>query len=296
MNCTLCARRCGADRAAGKLGFCGAPAEMTVAKIMLHPWEEPCFGDKAGAVFFAGCSLGCLYCQNKTVSAARPLRGMRLSPHELSLFMTDLQARGASCIDLVTPTHFADSVLEALRLVRGEIQIPVVWNTGGYDSPETVRACAGLVDVFLTDFKYGTAALAEAYSLAPDYPEAAAAALAEMFALTGAPVYDGDRLVRGTVIRHLVLPGGRKDSAAALARIAETVPPDKVLLSLMRQYTPDFAPASVPALRRRVTTFEYESVRKEALRLGFECGFSQEKDSASAQYTPDWEEGEGGRR
>ena len=263
---------------------------MTVSKIMLHPWEEPCFGDKAGAVFFAGCSLGCLYCQNKPISAVRPLQGMRLTPRELSLFLTDLQEKGATCIDLVTPTHFADTVLEALRLVRAELTVPVVWNTGGYDSPETIRACAGLVDVFLTDFKYGTSALAEAYSLAPDYPDAAAAALAEMFALTGAPVYESDRLVRGTVIRHLVLPGGRKDSAAALARIAETVPPGEVLLSLMRQYTPDFAPADIPALRRRVTTFEYESVRKEALRLGFTCGFSQDKDSASARYTPVWEE------
>ena len=289
MRCTLCARRCGVDRSAGEIGFCGAPDGMTVSKIMLHPWEEPCFGDKAGAVFFAGCSLGCVYCQNKAISAARPLRGKTLTREELAKTMLQLQTDGATCIDLVTPTHFADAVLDALRSVRAQITIPVVWNTGGYDSPETIRACAGLVDVFLTDFKYGTPKLAEAYSLAPDYPDAAAEALAEMFRLTGAPVCEGDRLVRGTVIRHLVLPGGRKDSAAALRRIAETVPPEEILLSLMRQYTPDFAPADIPALRRRVTSFEYESVREEALRLGFVHGFSQDKDSSDTRYTPVWE-------
>lgn len=289
MECTLCARRCRVDREAGMTGFCGAPAGMIVSKIMLHPWEEPCFGGKAGAVFFAGCSLGCVFCQNRDISAARPLHGEPYSSEQLAAAMHRLVQDGATCIDLVTPTHFADKILEALRLVKADMPVPVLWNTGGYDSPETVRACAGLVDVFLTDFKYGTPEFAQRCSRAPDYPHAAAAALAEMFRITGKPQWDGDRLTRGTVIRHLVLPGGRKDSAAALRLAADTVPAEDVLLSLMRQYTPDFAPADIPALRRRVTTFEYESVREEAVRLGFTNGYAQEKESASARYTPDWD-------
>ena len=289
MKCSLCPRLCGADRQAGQRGVCGADHEMRVSRVMLHPWEEPCLGGSAGTVFFSGCSLGCVYCQNKAIS--RPQNGVL--PGEirdeawLSEEMLSLQSRGATCIDLVTPTHYADRILTAVASVKDRLEIPVVWNTGGYETPETVRRCRGLVDIFLTDFKYGTAEAAETCSHAPDYPAVAAAALAEMFALVGAPVWENDRLRSGIVLRHLVLPGGRKDSIAALRLAAQAVVPSSVILSLMRQYTPDFAPPEMKNLRRRITSFEYDSVLAEAVALGFD-GYTQEKSSASAAYTPDF--------
>lgn len=284
MRCQLCPRRCGADRAAGETGFCGASGGIGVAKVMLHKWEEPCLGTPSGAIFFAGCPLRCVYCQNKPISRCE-------IPHEiwdearLAEEMLSLRDKGAANIDLVSPTQHADGILSALSLVKGRLGIPVVWNTGGYETAETVRRTRGLVDIFLTDMKYGTAVLAQRYSDAPDYPETALTALREMHKVAGDPVWQGDRLLSGIVMRHLVLPGGRHDSMTVLRRAAEALPPTSVVLSLMRQYTPDFAPPEEKMLRRRVTTFEYESVRKEALRLGYD-GFSQDADSATAEYTP----------
>ena len=291
MSCTLCPRLCSADRAAGEVGVCGVGAEAVVAKVMIHRWEEPCFGDRAGAVFFLGCPLRCVYCQNRPISRPREsgIAGETYPVPRLAELFLRLQSEGATCLDLVSPTQFADKLAAALALVRGRLTIPVVWNTGGYERVETLRTLEGLVDVWLTDLKYGSAELARAYSAAPDYPETALAALAEMVRqspLAWSPDGSG-RLLRGVVVRHLVLPGGRHDSILALRRAAQTVPPFSVVLSLMRQYTPDFAPASLPALRRRVTTFEYESVRAEALRLGFE-GYGQDRESARKEYTPVW--------
>lgn len=292
MKCRMCPRRCGADRENGERGVCGAGRGIAVARVMLHPWEEPCLTARgaAGAVFFSGCPLGCVYCQNRAISRPRPdgsLAGETWDEERLAGAFLSLQAAGAGCIDLVSPTQYARQILAALGAVKARLTIPVVWNTGGYETPETVAACAGLVDIFLTDMKYGTAEPAARYSRAPDYPRAALAALAEMVRQTGAPVWDGDALVRGVIVRHLILPGGRHDSEAALAAAARTVAPETVILSLMRQYTPDFAPPEEKALRRRVTTFEYECVREAALRLGF-SGYGQEASSARAQYTPDF--------
>ena len=287
MGCTQCPRRCGADRSAGAVGYCGVSREIRVAKVMLHPWEEPCLiaGKGAGAIFFAGCPLRCVYCQNRDIS--RGAVGAVYDIPRLAHEMLRLAEAGASCIDLVSPTQYAGDILSALRQIKDKLSIPVVWNTGGYENSDTVRACRGLVDVFLTDFKYGTAAVAEMYSAAPDYVETARAALAEMVSVAGHPRWDGDRLTRGVIVRHLVLPGCRRDSEAALAAVADTVSPDSVILSLMRQYTPDFAPAEYPTLRRRVTTFEYEFVRDRATALGFD-GYSQDADAATAAYTPEF--------
>lgn len=262
---------------------------MRISRIMLHKWEEPCLGGTAGAVFFSGCSLGCVYCQNQSISRPKDgiLPGECYSQAQLAAEMLALQERGATCIDLVTPTHYADRILDALASVKARLNIPVVWNTSGYETVETVRRCRDLVDIFLTDFKYGTSEAAQLYSHAPDYPAAAAKALAEMYAITGDPVWNGDRLMRGIVLRHLVLPGGRKDSIEALRLAASALPPSSVILSLMRQYTPDFAPADMRTLRRRITSFEYESVLREAIALGYD-GYTQDKTSASAAYTPDF--------
>ena len=286
----MCPRRCGADREAGERGRCGAGRGIAVARVMLHEWEEPCLTARgpAGAVFFSGCPLGCVYCQNRAISQPRAdgtLAGEEWEAKRLGDELLSLQEAGASCIDLVSPTQFARGILAAVSSVRKRLSIPVVWNTGGYETPETVAACAGLVDIFLTDMKYGTAEAAARYSDAPDYPETALAALAAMTAQTGAPVWDGEVLRSGVIVRHLVLPGGRRDSIAALTKTAQTVSPGSVILSLMRQYTPEFAPPGDAHLSRRVTTFEYESVRDAALRLGF-SGYGQDRASASAAFTP----------
>lgn len=258
-----------------------------MAKVMLHPFEEPCFGERSGAIFFTGCPLRCVYCQNGPVSRCE-IAGEVYSVQRLAEQMLSLVGRGAENIDLVSPTQYAGQILTAISAVKPKLAVPVIWNTGGYETAETVRAAARQVDVFLTDMKYGTSALSERYSAAPDYPDAALSAAAAMVESVGAPVWERDRLVRGVVVRHLVLPGGRHDSALALRRLAEVIDPAKVVLSLMRQYTPDFAPPGMRPLNRRVTSFEYEYVRDAALALGF-SGFGQDADAAHAKYTPIWE-------
>ena len=286
MTCTLCPRRCGADRQAGQRGICGADHEMRIARIMLHPWEEPCLGPNAGTIFFSGCPLHCVYCQNNKIS--RGNSGEIFSPRQLADAMLRLNDEGAYNINLVTPTHFIPQIISALDLAKPHLTIPVVFNTGGYERADTIAKLEGYADIFLTDFKYGTCDTADKYSAAPDYPQVASSALSEMFRITGEPVIGEDGMMkRGIILRHLVLPGCRRDSIAALRLAADAVPPEKVILSLMRQYTPEFAPGSYPELKRRITSFEYESVLKEALSLGFD-GFSQGRSSAQTSYTPDF--------
>lgn len=286
MTCTRCPRLCGADREAGEVGLCGASSGVRVARVMMHEWEEPCLGVRSGAIFFAHCPLGCVYCQNRDISRGEAV-GEVWDVDRLAGRMLSLAASGADNIDLVSPTQYADEVLAALRIVKSKLSVPVVWNTGGYETVQTVLACRGLVDIFLTDFKYGTSSLAAAYSGAADYPEVASRALSAMHDIVGNARFDGERMRLGILLRHLVLPGGRHDSMAALSLAAKAAAPSGVVLSLMRQYTPEFAPREIKVLCRRVTTFEYESVRAHALSLGYE-GFSQDADSASASYTPDF--------
>jgi putative pyruvate formate lyase activating enzyme len=286
----LCPRLCGADRSKGEQGRCGVPRELYVARIAPHPYEEPPISGTrgSGTVFFAGCSLGCVFCQNKAIS--RGVAGKRMEKAALAEAILALAEEGVHNINLVTGTHYTDQIAEILHTVRPHLQIPVVWNSSGYELPETLRLLEGLVDIYLPDFKYATAETA-AYSDAPDYPTHAAAALREMVRQTGPVCFDGEGLLqRGTVVRHLVLPGHRTDSIAALRTVAQTVSPSDIRLSLMRQYTPDFAPRSAPkCLQRRVTSFEYDTVVAEAERLGFE-GFVQEKSSVGTVYTPNFSE------
>lgn len=289
--CAVCPRECGVNRFE-KRGYCGEGAEVRVSKIMLHHFEEPIISGKcddkrgSGTIFFSGCPLHCVYCQNSKISHGGT--GDVLTANQLADAMLRLQDEGAYNINLVTPTHFTPQIISALDIAKPRLTIPVVFNTGGYEKAETVALLEGYADIFLTDFKYGTREAAEKYSAAPDYPEMAKTALSEMLRITGEPVIAGDGMMkRGIILRHLVLPGGRKDSIAALRLAAEAIPPQKVILSLMRQYTPDFAPDSFPALKRRITSFEYESVLKEALALGFD-GFSQDAASAKTIYTPEF--------
>lgn len=300
-KCTLCPRNCGADRGSTR-GLCGAGETIEVSKIMLHLWEEPPISGRdssrgSGAVFFTHCPLGCAYCQNKRISRAE-CKGEPYTVRELAREFLALEARGAYNINCVSPTQYSRGIAEAVRLARAEgLSLPIVWNTGGYERAETIRELSGTAGVFLTDFKYADRALAERYSSAPDYPDAATAALREMYASVGSPEYDGDGMMkRGVIVRHLILPSHKNDSIAVLRRIAETVPVDGVVLSLMAQYTPDFLPASecgengedrYATLRRKITTYEYDKVAAEALRLGF-TGFMQERSSATANFTPDF--------
>lgn len=287
-RCTLCPRNCGADRY-NTAGACGEGAEMRIAKTMLHRWEEPCISGSdpdrgSGAIFFSGCPLKCVFCQNKAIS--RGGVGEIYSPSRLADEMRRLESDGAYNINLVSPTHFYPQIISALDIYRPAL--PIVVNTGGWEKPETISSLRGCADIFLTDFKYGTDDTAKAYSACAEYAETATAALKEMVKLTGAPVFDDDGMLRrGTIVRHLILPGCRKDSAAALERIYEAVGSKDIVLSLMSQYTPDFAPPNISALRRRITTFEYEYVRDAALSMGF-SGYSQDISSAKSSYTPDF--------
>lgn len=261
---------------------------MRIAKIMTHRWEEPCICGEggAGAVFFSGCALGCVYCQNRDIS--RGECGEEYTVDALTEHFTRIAHSGADCLDLVTPSHYAPQVDAALS--NSTLPVPVVYNVGGYEKADTVRRYMSRADIFLADFKYGSAETGKKYSSAPDYPEIAAEALRAMYEIAGDPVYGDDGMLkRGVILRHLVLPGERRDSVRALQLAANAVPPEKLVISLMRQYTPGFAPARFRNLSRRVTTFEYDYVRDAAVEMGY-SGYSQDADSATAAYTPDFRE------
>ncbi len=288
--CELCPRRCGADRAAGKTGFCRLPEGVFVARAAPHFYEEPPISGTrgSGTIFFEGCTLRCVFCQNRDISrgASRP----PLTDAELLSLFGELYRAGVHNFNLVSPTPYVRALCRVLPEVKKRYPLPVVYNTGGYERVETLRQLAGLVDIYLPDFKYADPALSAAFSGAADYPGAAASAVAEMARQTGKPLFDSEGMLRrGTVVRHLVLPGHRADSFAVLKRLAELFPArDEILLSLMRQYTPDFAPADAPReLHRRVTTFEYTKVLSLCETLGFQ-GFSQQKGAADKGFTPDF--------
>lgn len=287
--CTLCPRRCGADRYSGR-GYCGMGAVPTAAKAGLHKWEEPCIAYKngAGTVFFTGCSLHCVYCQNSLISSE--LYGAGTSAEGLADIFLRLQEQGADNIELVTPTHFVPDIAAALERIKQRLAVPVVYNTGGYELVETLRRLDGLVDVYLPDIKYHSPELSAKYSNAPDYFGHASAAVTEMIRQTGKLRFNDDGgLLRGTVIRHLVLPGCRHDSIRIMEWIAENTSPEQVLVSIMNQYTPfDFVPDSFPELKRRVTKMEYNSVVRRASELGLD-GFTQEKSAVGEQYVPDFD-------
>ena len=292
-HCTLCPRACGANRAAGAVGVCGAGDTLRVARAALHHWEEPCLsGDPeaatgSGTVFFSGCTLRCCYCQNFPISQQGV--GKEISAARLSEIFLELQQGGAKNINLVTATQFLPWVTEALDTARARgLRLPIVYNTGGYETVETVQALSGYVDIWLADFKYASSAVGAELSAAADYPAVAEAALRRMLLQTGAPVYDADGyLQRGVIVRHLALPGHTQDSLAVLQTLArlreETGTP--FVPSLMSQFTP-FYHAADHGLGRRITSYEYRKVIDEAVRLGLTDGYMQQKSSAREEYTP----------
>ena len=286
-HCTLCPRSCGADRTQ-RAGLCGGRDTVRAARAALHFWEEPCIsGTKgSGTVFFSGCPLHCRFCQNGVIS--EKLTGMDISTERLTEIFLALQEQGAHNINLVTAGHFLPWVIPALEAAKPRLCIPVVYNSGGYELAETLRALDGLVEIYLPDFKFFDSETARSYANAPDYPEIAEAVLAEMLRQTGEPVLQDGLLQRGCIVRHLVLPGHRHESIALLRHLAERFGTAAFLLSLMAQYTPMHEDAQYPELNRRITKMEYNSVADAAAALGFD-GFTQEKSSASAGYTPDFD-------
>ena len=288
--CIQCPRRCGVDRARGEYGKCGVSSTIRIARAALHLWEEPAVSGSrgSGTIFFSGCNLRCVYCQNYDVSHSG--KGREITPEQLGEIMLELQSQGAHNINLVTPTHFADRIIQVLRTVKKKLYIPVIYNTSGYERPETIDRLEGLIDVYMPDLKYYSASLSRDYSGAADYFVVARTAILRMQKQVGSPVLDENGLIRsGVIVRHLVLPGCRKDSIERRHQLGRMFHPGDILLSLMSQYTPDFAQNCVfDNLHRRVTTLEYETVLNEAMKLNFD-GFYQNKSSATAAFTPSFE-------
>ncbi len=286
-SCTLCPRMCHADRRRS-MGFCGCSATLKAARASLHMWEEPCISGSlgSGTVFFTGCTLRCCFCQNFQLSHQG--QGKELTAERLAEIFLSLQAQGAHNLNLVTPTQYLPHILDALDLARPGLTIPVVYNCGGYERPETIQALEGYVDIYLPDLKYFSPSLSEKYSQAPDYFQAASKAVLQMIQQMGPPVLEKEsgQLKRGVMIRHMVLPGAKEDSIQLLRWMKSSLPENGYLISLLSQYTPFYHSDAYPEINRRITTYEYEKVVDEAIRLGLTQGYMQEKSSAKEEYTP----------
>lgn len=281
-SCTLCPRMCGVDRTAGELGFCRCPDTALVAKVMRHAWEEPALAGPggSGAIFFGGCTLGCRYCQNRAISGG-PV-GTPMDAAALRAAMEGLIREGAENIDLITPTHFLPTILPALR---PKLPVPVVYNCGGYERVETIAALNGLVDVYLPDLKYADSGLARRLSGAEDYFETACRTIEAMARQVGPVQWQGDRVVRGVIVRHLILPGQVENSLRVLDYLGDAFAPGQILVSLMRQYTPM---GGLPApFDRTVTEEEYQAALSWVYLNRLE-GFTQEASAAGKQYIPDF--------
>ena len=280
-SCTLCPRMCGADRTKAP-GFCGASHQIKAARAALHQWEEPCISGTrgSGAVFFSGCVLRCVFCQNGRISHEN--FGKVITPAHLREIMEGLVSQGAHCIDLVTPTHFTPWVLEALDQ---PLPVPVVWNSGGYERVETLRTLEGKVQIYLPDLKYAMERPARELSAAPDYFEVAAAAIDEMVRQVGEYQIGDDGLMKsGVILRHLVLPGQMENTKRVIDYVSTHFPPKTVLFSLMSQYTPQ--PGAEGKLARHVTKAEYRAAVEYMENCGITDGYTQERTSAREEYTP----------
>ncbi len=286
-DCVLCPRECHANRNESETGICGMGAKVRVARAALHMWEEPCISGErgSGTIFFAGCSLRCCFCQNRDIAIGNA--GKDISLTRLVEIMMELQEKGAANINLVTGEHYVLHIAEAIRRAKKKgLRIPVLYNSGGYEKTETLRLLEGLVDIWLPDYKYQDSSLAGEYSRAADYPEIAMNAIREMVRQSGPCVFDGEGyLVRGTVVRHLILPGHTKNSKAAVKDLYETFG-DQIYISLMNQYTPVCHQEKFTELNRKVTKREYEKVLDFALSLGITRGFFQEGDTSRESFIP----------
>lgn len=286
MICRLCPRNCGVERTETRPGgVCRQPSLPVAARAMLHRWEEPCLTGEhgAGTVFFSGCNLRCVFCQNAPISQGGV--GKPLTTQRLREIFHELIDQGAACLDLVTPTHFTPAILEALG--EENWPVPVVWNSGGYEKAETLRLLEGKVQVYLPDLKYALPGPAEAYSGAADYFQWASDAILEMFRQTGPCRMEGGALKSGVLIRHLVLPGELENTRRVIDWVAETFRPGEVLFSLMSQYTP--RPGAAGNLGRHVTRAEYRAAAEYMVNCGITDGYTQERTSAREEYTPEFD-------
>ena len=289
--CVLCPRRCLVNREQGERGYCGQTAELRVARAALHQWEEPCLSGTVGSgtVFFAGCSLGCVFCQNQEIAAGRA--GKLISVERLAEIFLELQEKGAHNINLVTATHFVPQVAEALRQAKQEgLKLPVVYNTSSYEYVSTLRRLEGLVDIYLPDLKYRDSAWSLRYSHAADYFSYASRAIAEMVRQVGEPVFSEPEglMKRGVIVRHLVLPGGEADSKEVIRYLYETYE-NQIYISIMNQFTPTPGLAQYPELNRTLTEKEYSRIVDYAIRLGVEQGYIQEGETAKESFIPSFD-------
>lgn len=285
-NCRLCPRHCGVDRTRGQRGVCGMGDQVTAARAALHFWEEPPISGEqgSGAVFFSGCSLGCVFCQNTEISHGR--FGKTITPERLREIFLELIEQGAHNINLVTATHFLPSILPALE---PKLPVPVVYNCGGYESVETLRQLEGKVDIYLPDLKYAESDLAARLSHAPDYFPVACAAIDEMVRQVGPCVFDEKGMLqKGVIIRHLILPGHVQNSLKVLDYVAEHFEKGTVLFSLMAQYVPSGRVKHTPPFDRPISQEEYRAVVEYLFMLGLTDGFLQERSAATAEYLPDF--------
>ena len=295
MSCKECPRKCNKERREGdtpSYGYCQVSVLPKVARAALHFWEEPCISGEegSGTVFFSGCNLRCVYCQNVEIAAG--VRGKTISIERLAEVFLELQEKGANNINLVTPSHYYRQIKEALLLVKEKLHIPVIANTSSYDSVTALQELDGFIDIYLADYKYRSNELAAKYSYAEDYPQVAATALKEMFRQVGEPEFDEHGIMKkGIIVRHLLLPGCSADSKEVLKFLYETFG-DSVFISIMNQYTPLPHVERYPELNRRITEEEYEKIVDYAIDLGIENGFVQEGETAEESFIPAFD-GEG---
>ena len=289
-SCTLCPRNCKADRNSGKTGFCGVDNTIYLARAALHMWEEPCISGKkgSGAVFFSGCGLRCCFCQNHDIAIGS--RGLPITVERLSEIFLELQEKGAANINLVTGAHYVPQIVQALDMAGEKgMDLPVVYNSSGYEKIETLELLEGYVDVYLPDMKYMESELAQKFSHAADYPETAKAAIGEMVRQTGKCEFGEDGYIRkGTIVRHLILPGHTRNSVKVLKYLHETYG-DNIYISIMNQYTPVRTFDTCKELNRKVTKREYEKVLDAAVDMGIKNGFIQEGETASESFIPDFD-------
>lgn len=291
MQCNICPRRCGADRENGRLGFCGASNKIRIARAALHFWEEPCLSGKngAGTVFFSHCNMKCVYCQNYRISTRGA--GHEVSIGELAEIFLDLQSQGANNIDLVTPTHYALDIAEAVKKAKDSgLHIPALYNCGGYESVETLKRLEGLIDIYMPDMKYYRDKYAVKYSSAPRYFETACAALEEMYRQTGAFVLDENGIMQsGVIVRHMMLPGLMLDTKKIMDYLFDTYG-NNIYISLMSQYTPLKNVERFPELNRKIDMKKYNSIVDYCMNRGMENVFIQEGSAAKESFIPCFEE------
>lgn len=285
--CTLCPRNCGVDRTKGEIGFCGMSDKIRVARAALHMWEEPClsFKNGSGTVFFSGCSMRCIFCQNYEISTNR--FGKNITVERLADIFLELQEKGAHNINLVSPTHFLPSIIEALKLAKKKgLFLPIVYNTSGYEKVSTLKQLEGLVDIYLPDMKYVSEVLSFSYSKAKDYRDVALLAIKEMVRQVGPSVFDEQGIMKkGVIVRHLLLPNQLEDSKRVISSLYELFH-DDIWFSIMNQYTPLPQVKDLPSLNRKVTDEEYNQLIDYAISLGIKQAYIQEGETQSESFIP----------